>query len=125
MAKGTLGRRIVEKKRKVKIFREYFDLKADVVALNEFSAHGDKLELLENIKNMKGLRQVFVVHGEELQTHVMRDAIYNDIDFKGRVDVPYLGEEYTIKGDTVTSRVGVRRARSLKQLQELRDTEAF
>jgi metallo-beta-lactamase family protein len=125
MAKGTLGRRIVGKKRRVRIYGEYFDLKADVVALNEFSAHADKLELLENIKNMKGLKEIFIVHGEELQTHVMRDNIYNELDFKGRVEVPVLGEEYILENSKVVSMAGKRRQRSLEQLKELKDTEAF
>jgi metallo-beta-lactamase family protein len=125
MAKGTLGRRIVEKKRKLLIHGEYYDLKADVVAMNEFSAHGDKLELLENVKNMKGLRQIFVVHGEQLEASVMRDNIYSVLKFTGRVDVPMLGEEYTIDGDHVVSRSGKLRERALEQLREERDTTRY
>lgn len=118
MAKGTLGRRIVEQKRRVKIFNEYYDLKADVVALNEFSAHGDKLELLDNIKKMSGLRQIFVVHGEELESEVMRDNIYNILKFKGRVDVPDLGEEYIINGTNIESRLTGKKDRYLELLEE-------
>lgn len=96
MAKGTLGRRIVEQKRKVKIMGSYYNLKADVLALNEFSAHGDKLELLNNIKKMKNLKQIFIVHGEELATSHLRDNIKNILKFKGQAIVPSLGQEFDI-----------------------------
>jgi metallo-beta-lactamase family protein len=125
MAKGTLGRRIVEKKRKLLIHGEYYDLKADVVALNEFSAHGDKLELLENIKNIKGLRQIFVVHGEETETAVMRDNIYGILKFKGRVDAPTMGEEFTIEGTQVSSSLAETQDRYFAHLREKRDVARY
>jgi metallo-beta-lactamase family protein len=118
MAHGTLGRRIVEQKRKVQIFNEWYDLKADVLALNEFSAHADKLELLDNVRKMKGLRQVFIVHGENLETQVMRDNIYNILKFKGRVDVPDYGEEFSIEGEEVQSNLGERNAELLDIMNE-------
>jgi metallo-beta-lactamase family protein len=125
MAKGTLGRRIVEQKRKIKIFNEYHDLRADVVALNEFSGHADKLELLENIKNIKGLNQVFIVHGEDLETSVMRDNIYNLLKFKGRVDIPTFGEEYLIYDHKVESDVADKSARAWQEWTENRDVESY
>jgi metallo-beta-lactamase family protein len=125
MAKGTLGRRIVEKKRQLKIFNEYVNLKADVIALNEFSGHADKLELLENIKNIKGLKQIFVVHGEELETSVMRDNIYNILKFKGRVDVPTLGEDFLIHNGQIESVVGEQTEKYWREWQEGRDVESY
>ncbi|HCC23073.1 TPA: MBL fold metallo-hydrolase [Candidatus Falkowbacteria bacterium] len=96
MAKGTLGRRIVEQKRKVKIMGSFYNLKADVLAMNEFSAHADKLELMDNIKKIKKLKQIFIVHGEELATAYMRDNIINTLKFKGEVYAPKLGESFDL-----------------------------
>lgn len=96
MAKGTLGRRIVEQKRKVKIMGSYYNLKADVLAMNEFSAHGDKLELMNNIKNIKNLKQIFIVHGEEQATIVMKNNIKEELKFQGEVIAPKLGQEIEI-----------------------------
>jgi metallo-beta-lactamase family protein len=94
MAQNTLGRRLVDGERTVKIFGDELKLKAEVVTLNEFSAHADKLELLNNIKNIAGLKQIFVVHGEESAAELLRDNIYNLLKFRGRVTVPKLGEEF-------------------------------
>jgi metallo-beta-lactamase family protein len=123
MARGTVGRSLVEKERKIKIFNEHLDLKADVVVLNEFSAHADKLELLEHIKSIKNLKQIFVVHGEELETEVMRDNVYNVLKFKGRVDIPTYGEEFLLIKDTVESHVDARQVEYLKALREREDSD--
>lgn len=125
MAKGTLGRRLVEKKREIKIFGEYFNLKSDVVALNEFSGHADKLELLEHIKAIKGLKQIFIVHGEELETSVMRDNIYNILKFKGRVDIPNFGEEYSIFDSRVESNIENKSQMYWQAWQESKDFESY
>jgi len=94
MARGTLGRDIVEKKRKVTIFGQEYPLRAEVVVLNSFSAHADKPALLEFARKIKGLRKIFCVHGEETESLVMRDNLYNINRFTGKVEVPHLGEEF-------------------------------
>jgi len=119
MAKGTRGRQIVEGKRQIKIFGQKYPLKADVVVMNSFSAHADKLELLEYVKNIHGLKNIFVVHGEETECAVMRDNIYNILKFKGRVDVPVQGEEFEIRAGETQSQIGKRREKMMKELAEI------
>jgi metallo-beta-lactamase family protein len=66
-AQHTLGRRIVERHREVKIFGVMRRLAAEVVVLNGFSAHADQKDLLEfaeAVRNQGKLRQVLLVHGE-------------------------------------------------------------
>ena len=95
MGKGTLGRRIVERHEKVRIFGEEYRLKARVEVFNEFSAHADRNELLEYVNNTKGsLQGVFVVHGEEEQSQALADGI-KDLGVQN-VLVPDLGEEVTV-----------------------------
>jgi metallo-beta-lactamase family protein len=75
MAEHTLGRRIKEQQEKVKIFGEEYQLKAEVVTLNTFSAHADYNGILEQVKrlNHKKLREVFLVHGEpDAQSHLKK-----------------------------------------------------
>ncbi|MBU1112716.1 MAG: MBL fold metallo-hydrolase [Candidatus Omnitrophica bacterium] len=73
MAKDTLGRRIVERNETVKIFGHPHRLNAEVVTLNAFSSHADQDGLVEYAKNCRGrLKQVFIVHGEEEQSEVLR-----------------------------------------------------
>ncbi|MBI5254642.1 MBL fold metallo-hydrolase [Candidatus Falkowbacteria bacterium] len=96
MAAGTLGRDIVEGRPRVKIFKEWFRNRAEVVVMNAFSAHADKLELLEYIKKIKGLKKIFAVHGEATECAVLRDNIYSINKFGGKIIVPEYGNEFEI-----------------------------
>jgi len=64
-AEHTLGRRLVERVPKLKIYGKEYRLRARVQKMNGFSAHADRDELATYIKQIPGLRKVFVVHGEE------------------------------------------------------------
>lgn len=66
-AQHTLGRRIVEHHREVKVFGVMRRLAAEVAVLNGFSAHADQRELVdfaEAVRAQGKLRQVILVHGE-------------------------------------------------------------
>ncbi len=64
-AEHTLGRRIVERHERVRIFGEYHPLNARVHVINALSAHADHDELLDTISAMgPGIDQAFVIHGE-------------------------------------------------------------
>jgi metallo-beta-lactamase family protein len=63
----TLGRRIVERRPRVKIFGVERDLRAEVAILNGFSAHADQRDLVEYagaLKERGPLKKVALVHGE-------------------------------------------------------------
>lgn len=66
-AQHTLGRRIVERHREVKIFGVMRNLNAEVVVLSGFSAHADQKDLLEfaeAVRDQGKLRRIVLVHGE-------------------------------------------------------------
>ncbi len=68
-AHHTLGRRLVEKRRRVRIFGVERDLNARVEVINSFSAHADKGELMEFVERcQKTLKGIFIVHGDEEQS---------------------------------------------------------
>lgn len=76
MAKNTLGRRIVERHEKVKIFGEEISLRARVEIMNTFSAHADRNDLFEYVKPLKGrVKRIFIVHGEEEQSKKLHDLL--------------------------------------------------
>lgn len=63
----TLGRRIVERRPRVKIFGVERDLRAEVAILNGFSAHADQKDLVAyagDLKERGPLKKVALVHGE-------------------------------------------------------------
>lgn len=64
-APHTLGRRIMEKQKQIKIFGDWYQLKADVKVLNGFSAHACASELIDSVRPLLGsVKQTFLVHGE-------------------------------------------------------------
>jgi metallo-beta-lactamase family protein len=66
-AQHTLGRRLVEGRREVRIFGMMQDRRAEVVVLDGFSAHADQrglCEFAEGVRRRGPLRRVILVHGE-------------------------------------------------------------
>ena len=64
-AKNTLGRRIVERSRTIRIFGIDHDLNAQVRVMNEFSAHAGRQELINYGMRFKdSAEKVLLVHGE-------------------------------------------------------------
>jgi metallo-beta-lactamase family protein len=77
-APHTLGRRIVERRQRVKIFGVERDLRAEVVVMNGFSAHADQNDLLayaEHTKNTGPLDKVILVHGDPGPQRVLREKL--------------------------------------------------
>jgi metallo-beta-lactamase family protein len=69
MAKNTLGRRIVERHDRVRIFGEEHALRAEVEVMNAFSAHADRKNLLDYALRVKDqVKKIFIVHGDEDQS---------------------------------------------------------
>ncbi len=66
-AQHTLGRRLVEKRDRVRIFGVEHDRRCEVVVLNGFSAHAGQDELVafaDVVRERGALRSVALVHGE-------------------------------------------------------------
>jgi len=64
-AKGTLGRRILDREKTVRIYGEEYPVRAEVLAIEAFSAHGDKEKLLRWLHPEEGkVSKIFLVHGE-------------------------------------------------------------
>lgn len=67
-APHTLGRRIVERRPRVRIFGVERELRSEVVVMNGFSAHADQHDLVEYASALKErgpLGRIALVHGEE------------------------------------------------------------
>jgi len=83
-AKNTLGRRIVERDKEIKIFGVKRALNADVKVLNGFSSHAGRTELLEFGARFKHCaKQVLLVHGE---TEAL-DALKSGLEEGGQTNV--------------------------------------
>jgi metallo-beta-lactamase family protein len=91
-APHTLGRRIVERRKRVKIFGVERDLRAEVATLNGFSAHADQRDLLEYATQVRArgqLGKVALVHGEPRAQAVLKGKL-GDIGIED-VSIPAAG----------------------------------
>lgn len=60
----TLGRKIQDGESPVKIFGEFYQVKAAVHTIDAFSAHADRSDLIDYIHRVQGIKKLFLVHGE-------------------------------------------------------------
>ncbi|OGR96590.1 MAG: hypothetical protein A2016_03530 [Elusimicrobia bacterium GWF2_62_30] len=93
-AAGTLGRRIQDGEKKVRIFGMEYEVAARVDTMHSFSSHADKNDLLAFIKAVNPARGVFLVHGDaearaELKLSLEAQGIKN-------VVCPAMGEEFEL-----------------------------
>lgn len=89
-AQGTLGRRLVDGERRVKLFGQEIVVKAKVHTIGGFSAHAGQSELLDWAQAIGGQPQFYLVHGEPeaqavLQQELARLGIVAKIPAKGDV----------------------------------------
>jgi len=94
MARNTLGRKIFQHQDSVNIFGKPHELNAEVVVLDEFSAHADRNALLGYVRACRGrLKQVFIVHGEPDQSEALRKGV-KAMDIKAVIPRP--GEAFSL-----------------------------
>lgn len=75
-APKTLGRRLVEHQRQVRIFGEDFYRRCQVETVNGFSAHAGQEMLLKYAEAAKGrLKQIILVHGESVPEAALEEKI--------------------------------------------------
>jgi len=90
MAKDTLGRRIVERQRLVRIYGMEYELNAQVVVINSLSGHADRKGLLDFINACLPLKKVFLVHGDLEQSQALLGAL-SEMGINS--SIPQKGEE--------------------------------
>ena len=82
-AENTLGRKIVKQLPEVSIFGEPMRLRAEVASLEELSGHADQRELLDWMRPIaKGLKKVFLVHGEPAQGAALAKVIGKEFEIE-------------------------------------------
>ncbi len=65
-AENTLGAHLLRGDKKVKIFGEEFDVRAEIVKIDAYSGHADRDELLGYVARTGGAKKkIILVHGEE------------------------------------------------------------
>ena len=95
-APNTLGRRIVERRREIKIFGEPHRLRAEVEVMNSYSAHADEGELVEFVGHLDPdrMRRIFLVHGDPPRQLALYDALAEN--GYGSAHAPARGESFQL-----------------------------
>ena len=82
-ANGSLGRRLVDKVQKVRLFGEEVPVRASVHTIGGLSAHADQAGLLNWLRGFKVQpNSVFVVHGEPKSSSVFATCIRQELGWK-------------------------------------------
>ena len=82
---GTLGRKIVDGAKKIKIYGEEIVVKAKVHTINGFSAHADQSGLIEWMKKFTKLNKIFLIHGERDKQEVFQKVIKERLGKKAHI----------------------------------------
>jgi metallo-beta-lactamase family protein len=85
-APNTLGRRLVEQEKKVRIYGEEYQVRAKVETLTGFSGHADRDGLMNFVRVMKKKpQQTFIVHGEDDSSASLANDLRNELGLKNVV----------------------------------------
>jgi metallo-beta-lactamase family protein len=84
MAEHTLGRRLVEREKEIRIFGKTYPVRCEIATLNGFSAHADHDELVAYVDAVaRPDTRLLLVHGEDEALAAFRSALetrgYRDI----------------------------------------------
>ena len=77
MAENTLGRRIFEGQKEVKILGDMYKVNATIERCNAFSAHADYNEMIEWLGEIdtSRLKKIFLIHGEKEQQEAFKEHL--------------------------------------------------
>ncbi|MDO9545168.1 MAG: MBL fold metallo-hydrolase [Pelolinea sp.] len=92
-APHTLGRRLAERQKRLRIFGEEFDVRAEIATIGGLSAHAGQDMLLKYARsaNANGLKHIFLVHGDEEPAAILMEKMKEEgiskVSFPERGDV--------------------------------------
>jgi len=104
-AEGTLGRRILDGAKTVKIFGEEISVNARIEMLEGLSGHADREGLISWIEGFrKKPEKIFIVHGEEGTMADFSNAIKEKFNIE--TVIPERGQSFVISAKGALGRVG-------------------
>ena len=94
-AEGTRGRAMLEHASTIRIFGEDIPVRAEIVDLPEFSAHGDRNELARWLSGFsEPPKQLFLVHGELAAMQAFQSRIASR--YRCPITLPKYGDSFTL-----------------------------
>ena len=103
-APGTLGHKIVNGAKKVKIFGEEIAVNAQIEYIEGYSGHADQEWLMNFVYSFRDQKpkHIFLVHGEEESQKVLKDKI--ELEANIPVTIPEYGEIFEL--EEVPAKIG-------------------
>lgn len=95
-AEGTLGRDIQDGLKSVNIWGNEVAINAQIKEIKTMSSHADQGQLLDWLKKINGLKEVILVHGEELPRLVLSEKIRQELP-DTIIQLPILYQEIDLK----------------------------
>ncbi len=81
-AQGTLGRRLVDGARQVRIYGEEIRVRATIHTIGGLSAHADQADLIDWLKHFRAMpEKIFVMHGEPQNAAALLMAIEQQLNW--------------------------------------------
>lgn len=95
-APNTLGRRLVENEKTVRIFGEEFQVRAKVEVLPGFSGHADREGLIDFVRVMEQKpHRTFIVHGEDDASTSLAEALRTELGL-ANVVIPDVRQSFEV-----------------------------
>lgn len=92
-AANTLGRTIVDGAKQIEVYHQNLAINATINKVMSLSSHADQPKLLKWLSKIKGVKKVFLTHGEETQRTILMEQIQKQLNMKD-VIMPKKGETY-------------------------------
>ena len=119
-AQGSLGRRLVEGIKRIKVLGEEISVKATIHNLDGFSAHADQQQLLTWLGHVKTkVANVFLVHGEPEASETFSQLIKSKMGIT--TYIPEFGESAIVTGREWRIEENHSANPAIKQLQDYLD----
>jgi metallo-beta-lactamase family protein len=96
-AEGTMGRAIQDGLRSINIWGNQIEIQAQIKEIKTMSSHADQGQLLDWLKKINGLKEVILIHGEEIPRLVLSEKIRQEIPGT-KVVLPTVYQEVELKG---------------------------
>lgn len=126
-APGTLGSKLVNGEKKVKVFGEEITVNARIEYIEGYSGHADQEWLLNFVYSfIKKPKHIFLVHGEEDAQEVLKEKLLETTGIS--VTIPDYGETYELNDEiTMTNKIELTtrykplRLEVIERMQKLKD----
>jgi metallo-beta-lactamase family protein len=94
-AEGTRGRKLLDGEKSIKMYGNWYQVKAKILQIDGLSAHADQQELIRWINQITTPpKQIFLVHAEEEPLQTLKEKLKEV--YQGEIIVPKLMEGFEI-----------------------------